>query len=157
MGITPEVAVASFIAALERGDPDGALTLMAPDCEYDNVPIGKAIGHHAIREMFALFVAPGDEVAVSAGIDVRMVRFEIVRQVAQGHMLFNERIDHLLVGGKPVAMAVVGVWETDPETGKITLWRDYFDMGQITSAITSDDPEDVAASLRERIEPPLPT
>jgi hypothetical protein len=30
-------------------------------------------------------------------------------------------------------------------------------MGQITSAITSDRPEDVAASLREHIEPPLPS
>ena len=114
MGMSPEEVVALFIDAIERGDPDGALAFMAPDCEYDNVPIGKAIGHHAIRDMLALFVAPGDDAAVGAGIDVRMVRFEIVRQAVQGHMLFNERIDHLLVGGKPIAMAVVGVWETDP-------------------------------------------
>jgi len=156
MGIRPGEVVASFIAAIERGDLDGALAFMAPDCEYDNVPIGKAIGHNAIRNMLALFVAPDDHTAIGSGIDVRMVQFEIVRQAVQGQMLFNERVDRLLVGGKAVTMAVVGVWETDPETGKITLWRDYFDMGQITSAITSDRPEDIAASIREQIEPPRP-
>jgi limonene-1,2-epoxide hydrolase len=27
----------------------------------------------------------------------------------------------------------VGVWEIDPASAKITLWRDYFDMGQVSS------------------------
>jgi limonene-1,2-epoxide hydrolase len=48
-------------------------------------------------------------------------------------------------------MPVAGVWEVDPATEKITLWRDYFDMGQISSQITSEPPEDAAASLRERM------
>src|SRR5581483_12118496 len=44
-----EGVVAGFIAALERGDIDGAMGFMAPDCEYDNVPMSKAVGHEQIR------------------------------------------------------------------------------------------------------------
>ena len=120
--MSPQEVVATFVASVERGDIDEALKQLAPECEYDNVPMGKNIGHEAIRQTLAMFVSPENP-----------PRFEVIRQVAQGNLVFNERVDHLVVGGKPLEVPVVGVWEIDSGTSKITLWRDYFDMGQISS------------------------
>ncbi len=117
-----EGVVAEFIAAVERGDVDAALEYVAPDCEYDNVPISKAIGHDAIRATLAMFIGPDNP-----------AEFKIVRQVASGNLVMNERVDRLTIGGKPVELPVVGVWEVDPDQGKIVLWRDYFDMGQLNA------------------------
>jgi limonene-1,2-epoxide hydrolase len=117
-----EGVVAEFIAALARGDIDGAMGYVAQDAEYDNVPMSKAIGHEQIRGVLAMFVGPDNP-----------LEFKVVRQAASGNLVMNERIDCLTVGGKRVELPVAGVWEVDPATSKITLWRDYFDMGQFNS------------------------
>jgi limonene-1,2-epoxide hydrolase len=122
--MTASDIVAEFIAAIERGDIEGAIGHMAPDCEYDNVPIGKAVGHDAIRQTLAMFLSPENP-----------ARFEVVRQAATGNVVLNERVDHLVVGGRPASIAVAGVFEVDDATGKITLWRDYFDMGQFNAQL----------------------
>jgi limonene-1,2-epoxide hydrolase len=122
--MSPEHVIAAFVAAVEQGDVDAALAHLAPECEYDNVPIGKAVGHAAIRQTLAMFVAPENP-----------AEFKVVRQAVQGNVVFNERIDRMTVGGKLLEIAVVGVWEVDPVTEKITLWRDYFDMGQVNSQL----------------------
>ncbi len=119
-----EGIVGEFIAAIERGDVDGALSYMAPDAEYDNVPMSKAIGHEAIRNVLAMFVSPDAP-----------AQFKVIRQAATGNVVMNERVDQLQVGGKSVELPVAGVWEVDPATSKITLWRDYFDMGQLNSQL----------------------
>ena len=119
-----EGVVAEFIDALARGDIDGAMGYVAPDCEYDNVPMSKAIGHEQIRGVLAMFVGPDNP-----------LEFKILRQVASGNLVMNERIDALTVGEKHVELPVAGVWEVDPATSKITLWRDYFDMGQFNSQL----------------------
>ncbi len=119
-----EGLVAEFIEAIERGDIDGALGYLAADAEYDNVPISKAIGHTDIRNVLAMFVAP------DAGTE-----FKVVRQVASDTTVFNERVDRIRIGDKTVELPVVGVWEVDPAAGKITLWRDYFDAGQMNSPL----------------------
>jgi len=117
-----EGVVAEFIAALARGDIEGAMGYVAPDCEYDNVPMSKAIGHEQIRGVLGMFVGPDNP-----------LQFDVVRQAASGNLVMNERVDRLTVAGKRVELPVAGVWEVDPGTNKITLWRDYFDMGQFNS------------------------
>jgi len=113
--VTAEETVDTFIAAIERRDVDGAMPLLAPDCEYDNVPMGKAVGHAAIRATLDAFVTPSER-----------VEFEVVRQVAAGSVVMNERIDRFELNGKSIEIAVAGVWEV--VDGQITLWRDYFDL-----------------------------
>jgi limonene-1,2-epoxide hydrolase len=49
--------------------------------------------------------------------------------VANGNVVMNERIDTLTVGGKEISLPVCGVFELDDE-GRITGWRDYFDMAK---------------------------
>ena len=48
--MTPLEIVEEFISALERKDIDSAISLLADDCEYDNVPMGKMFGSENVRE-----------------------------------------------------------------------------------------------------------
>jgi limonene-1,2-epoxide hydrolase len=114
-----EGLVAEFIAAVERGDIDTALGYLAPDCEYDNVPMSKAIGHEEIRATLSMFVGADNP-----------AEFKVLRQAASGNLVMNERVDRLKISGKDVEVPVVGVWEVSGD--KITLWRDYFDMGTVS-------------------------
>jgi len=117
--MSPEQTVNAFIAAVERGDLEGALSHLSPDCEYDNVPMSKAIGTEEIRGVLAMFVSPDQK-----------TEFEIVRQAASGDLVMNERIDRLQIGDKHVELAVAGVFEV--RDGRIVLWRDYFDLATLT-------------------------
>jgi limonene-1,2-epoxide hydrolase len=114
-----EGLVAEFIAAVEQGNIDAALGYLAPDCEYDNVPMSKAIGHEQIRATLSMFVGADNP-----------AEFKVLRQAATGNIVMNERVDRLKIGGKDVEVPVVGVWEVSGD--KITLWRDYFDMGTVS-------------------------
>src|SRR5258708_5359822 len=118
-----EGLVAGFIAAIERGDLDGAMAYLAPDCEYDNVPMSKAVGHDEIRAVMAMFVGPDNP-----------AEFKVLRQAASGDLVMNERVDRLKIGDKTIELPVAGVFEVHGD--KITLWRDYFDMGQFNSQMS---------------------
>ncbi len=118
--MSPEEVVAAFIAAIEQRDIDAALAHLAPDCEYDNVPMSKALGHEAVRAVLGPFVQ-----------GATAVEFKVLRQAAAGRVVLNERLDRFEVNGRWIEIPVAGVWEV--EGGKIALWRDYFDLAQLTS------------------------
>jgi limonene-1,2-epoxide hydrolase len=120
--VAAEEVVTNFIAAIERGDIDAAMAYVAADCEYDNVPIGKNIGLDAIRQTLGTIITPQNP-----------PQFKIERQVAQGNVVFNERVDRLVMGSTEITIPVAGVFEVDPSTDKITLWRDYFDVSKFGS------------------------
>jgi limonene-1,2-epoxide hydrolase len=118
-----EELVGAFIGAIEKGDVEGALQYLADDCEYDNVPMSKAIGHEEIRNTLAMFVSPDNP-----------AEFKVLRQAATGNVVMNERIDSLKIAGKSIEIKVAGVWEVQGD--KITLWRDYFDMGELNAQLS---------------------
>ena len=111
---SPSETVTAFIAAIERNDLDAAMGLVAPGCEYDNVPMGKVHGPDAIRSILAPMLG-----AASA------IEWIVHRQVADGHLVFNERVDRFEMPFGWIEIPVTGVWEV--RDGLITLWRDYFD------------------------------
>ena len=45
----------------------------------------------------------------------------------------NERIDTLVIGDVTTKLPVAGIFKV--HDGKITEWRDYFDMGQFTAGM----------------------
>jgi len=118
--VTPLEIVSEFIARITALDLDGAFELVAADVEYDNVPIGKVQGHDGIRSVFAQ-------------LDGMMDRMEWIvhREAATGAVVMNERTDRFGKGDTWVDVAVAGVFEV--HDGRITLWRDYFDMNTITA------------------------
>ena len=113
--MTPSEIVTAFINAIEAKDLDAALALVAEDCEYDNVPMGKVYGIDEMRLRLERVVDRSD-----------LVEWVIFRQAAAGSVVFNERLDRFKIGDKLIEIPLAGVFEVTD--GKITLWRDYFDL-----------------------------
>ena len=61
-------------------------------------------------------------------------RWEIVTLLSAGNVVVAERIDRTRAGERSVELPIVGVFEL--EQGKIRAWRDYFDLGTYTQAMT---------------------
>ena len=114
--MTPEETVDEFIRRIVGKDIDGGCALLSDDVEYDNVPMGKNIGPAAVKAFLDPMVEGVDE-----------VQFVTHRQTATGSIVMNERTDRFRLGDKWIDLPVAGVFEVDAD-GKISLWRDYFDM-----------------------------
>jgi len=109
------------MADMERLDYDTALKLVSDDCEYINPPpLGSVRGPQGIRAVLEPFFAP------TLSND-----FRILRAAADGPMVFLERLDRHQLADKWVELPVTGVLEV--HDGRITYWRDYFDLATIMS------------------------
>lgn len=115
--MTPEATVDAFIAAIEANDVDAAVAMTAAEISYENMPLAPIVGHDGLAATLRGFLA-----AVSA------VEWRILRQWSVGGSVINERLDRFRIGDGWLELPVAGFFEVD-DTGRITLWRDYFDMG----------------------------
>ena len=122
--MTPEQIVDAFIGALERMDIDTALTFVADDVEYDNVPMGKVVGPDAVRATLTPFLGSCSQ-----------VEWRILHRAASGDVVMNERIDRFHMPNGWIEIAVAGLFVVRED--KITLWRDYFDLAAATAAMAS--------------------
>ncbi len=113
--MTPDETVTAFIHAIEAKDLDAALALADDGIVYDNVPMAAVTGVEATRTMLESFVSSSDE-----------IEWVIHQQVATGDVVMNERTDRFRTGDAWVEIPVAGVWVVTD--GRITLWRDYFDL-----------------------------
>lgn len=114
-----DALVRAFCDAWTANDLDAIMGAFAPDAVYHNIPMEPAVGVDAIRTFIEGFMAMGSSIA-----------FEILHQVATDTVVMNERIDTIVMGDKSTALPVAGSFEiTD---GKITAWRDYFDMAMFS-------------------------
>ncbi|MCI3131395.1 limonene-1,2-epoxide hydrolase family protein [Phenylobacterium aquaticum] len=120
MSQSPLDVVHAFLKAMETLDYDTALPYIADTCEYENMPMGKVHGPAGVRSVLEPFFAPTLE-----------NEFKILRELAQGPLVFAERLDRHRIAKGWVELPVTGVFEV--HDGKITLWRDYFDAATITS------------------------
>ena len=116
--MTPLETVHAFIHAVEQQDLDTALTYLTDDVEYDNVPMPTIHGREAVGKALRGFMKGVSE-----------VEWVVHREAENGAIVFNERVDRFHTAEKWLEVAVVGVWEV--HDGKISLWRDYFDLGQM--------------------------
>jgi len=116
-----EETVNEFIRRIVAKDLDGAAELVSDDLEYDNVPVGKNHGPDGLKTFLGAMVSGFEE-----------VEFVIHRQTVTGNIVMNERTDRFRNGDKWIDLPVAGVFEVDA-AGKVSLWRDYFDMAMFTS------------------------
>ena len=125
MAVNAEKVVSDLFAAWTRLDLDGIMGYFAEDAVWDNVPMSPAKGKAAIREMTNGFLK--DSAAFTA---------KISRTVSVGNVVCNERVDTITMkNGKSAAIPVAGMFEIDG-SGKIKVWRDYFDLGTFTKQIS---------------------
>jgi limonene-1,2-epoxide hydrolase len=110
-----EALVEEFCGAWAERDVDAILGYFAADAVYHNIPLEPAVGLDAIRAVVEMFVPPADE-----------IEFVIHHMFSSGELVFTERTDRFVTGGKTIALPVAGVFEV--RDGKIAAWRDYFDM-----------------------------
>jgi limonene-1,2-epoxide hydrolase len=61
---------------------------------------------------------------------------ENVNVAVNGDVVLTERIDTFTVGEVVAPLRVMGTFEI--RDGKISAWRDYFDLAQITSLFTGE-------------------
>ena len=123
--MTNEETVDEFMRRFCAKDLDGACELVTDDVVYDNVPIGSNVGPDGIKAVAA---------SLLRGID--SVEFVVHRCAASGSVVMNERTDRFVVGDRSWDVPVAGVFELDDD-GRITLWRDFFDMGVVNEMLTA--------------------
>lgn len=110
--------VREFMSFMEKLDYDSALRLVSDDVEYTNIPMGTVHGPAGIRATLEPFFAP----TISN-------EWVILSTAVHETTVFMERLDRHQLPGGWVELPVVGIFElTD---GKISKWRDYFDLPTI--------------------------
>ena len=117
---SPEIAVVEeFLNALEKQDSERAFALLSDDVEYQNVPFPAARGKAAVVKTLKSF-----ERFVN-GFEVKMKNI-----ASNGPIVLTERVDILKGPVLRLDLWVCGTFEV--HDGKITLWRDYFDLASAT-------------------------
>lgn len=112
--------VHAFLNAVTAFGYDAAMTLIAEGCEYENTPMGKAVGPAGVRGVLEPFFSPTLE-----------NKFLILRELTNSNTVFTERLDRHRLATGWVELPVAGVWVV--ENGLITVWREYFDAATILS------------------------
>jgi limonene-1,2-epoxide hydrolase len=119
----PENVVLQFCKAVVRADAKELGAFFTADAVYHNIPLAPVVGRAAIEETLKQFLTPG-----------AAAEFEIKAIAVRDAKVLTERIDRFEMGGKKVELPVMGIFEVAPD-GKISAWRDYFDMAQFTSQL----------------------
>lgn len=114
------LVVETFLNALQDLDLTAADALLDDNLVYQNVGFPTIRGRARVMK-------------VMRGMEGRMgfeVKFH--RNVAEGSSVLNERTDAIVFGPLRLQFWVCGVFEV--HDGRITLWRDYFDMFDMLKA-----------------------
>jgi limonene-1,2-epoxide hydrolase len=120
-----QTLVLDFCRAVERRDPKALAGYFTPDAVYHNIPIAPVTGREAIEATLAQFIGPSS----SAEFEVRAIS-------SNGATVLTERVDRLVIGGKKIEIPVMGAFEVTKD-GKISAWRDYFDMAMFMSQMNA--------------------
>ena len=119
--MTSSDTVGAFISHLNAMRLDDAWALLAQDIVYHDIPSTPVVGRDAVaKKVMKLGMKAIDS---------------IVHQMAEHDgTVLTERTDRfLLKDGRWVELRVMGSFEVID--GRITAWRDYFDLGQWAKAL----------------------
>jgi limonene-1,2-epoxide hydrolase len=115
-----EQVVRDFCAAASTRDPALLRSFLADDVVYHNIPMEPAEGIEAAMAVIDMFLG------MCEALD-----FEIHHLASDGSTVLTERTDTFTIKGKTAPLPVMGAFHVTD--GKITAWRDYFDMAQVTA------------------------
>jgi limonene-1,2-epoxide hydrolase len=115
--MTPQQTVEAFIGHWNTCDIDAMIALCAEDIVYHNIPMEPVVGTAAMREMVAGFLA-----------NIEKCDWRTHAIAANGNTVLTERTDIFhFKDGRRAAIRVMGTFDFGSD-GRITGWRDYFDM-----------------------------
>jgi len=115
--------VTNLIDAFNANDLDRIMEHFSADAVYHNIPVAPVSGLEAIRGVVQGFMG------MASKVDWQLHN---LAETASGAVL-TERVDRFLINGKWLELPVMGTFEV--AAGKITAWRDYFDMNQFQSQL----------------------
>ncbi|HJT93560.1 MAG TPA: limonene-1,2-epoxide hydrolase family protein [Mycobacterium sp.] len=127
--------VETFLYALQDEDFDTADSVLADNIEWQNVGLPTIRGRKRIIKLFRRLEG-------RFGFEVKIHRI-----AAEGNAVLTERTDALIIGPLRLHVWVCGVFEV--HAGRITLWRDYFDMFDFAKATVRGLIATVFPSLRQ--------
>jgi limonene-1,2-epoxide hydrolase len=130
--------VETFLYAVQDEDFDTADAQLADNIVWQNVGLPTLRG----RERIVKLLRSGQG---RVGFEVKIHRI-----AAEGNAVLTERTDVLVIGPLRLQFWVCGVFEV--HAGRITLWRDYFDMWDITKAALRGLVATVVPSLRPTLQ-----
>jgi limonene-1,2-epoxide hydrolase len=113
--------VENFLTALQNQDIDAAGAVLDEHLVYQNVGFPTIRGRARAIKLFRGMEG-------RAGFEVKTHRIAV-----NGSTVLTERTDALVFGRLRLQFWVCGVFEVTD--GRITLWRDYFDMFDFAKAI----------------------
>jgi limonene-1,2-epoxide hydrolase len=115
-----EQVVREFCAAASTRDPAVLRTYFSDDIVYHNIPMAPAEGIEATMAVIDMFVGMCES-----------MEFEVHHLASDGSTVLTERTDTFTINGKAAPLPVMGAFHVSD--GKITAWRDYFDMAQVSA------------------------
>jgi limonene-1,2-epoxide hydrolase len=123
--VNTDTFIRSFVASWEQRDSAAVLACFADDGLYHANSLPPIVGRAALTEWVRSFESkpPG--------------QLQIVNQVASPSVVMQERVDDITINGKPITLPICAVFEI--AAGKITAWREYFDLGVAAAAYVTDD------------------
>ena len=126
-----------FLSALQDEDYDTAAAQLDDDIVYQNVGFSNMRGRARVMKLMR-------------GMEGRM-GFEVKthRIAVNGATVLTERTDALVFGRVRVQLWACGVFEV--RDGRITLWRDYFDLWDVTKGLARGIIGAVVPGLRPRL------
>ena len=113
--------IEDFLAALQDQDIDAAGAVLDEHLVYQNVGFPTIRGRARAMKLFRGMEG-------RAGFEVKTHRIAV-----NGSTVLTERTDALVFGRVRLQFWVCGVFEVTD--GRITLWRDYFDMFDFAKAL----------------------
>lgn len=121
MAADPTAVVRRFIDAWNAMDFDSVLELLDEDVRYHTVSMAPLEGRAEV------------EAYIRALPVLDAIDWQVVNLVASGPLVMCERCDSFVLNGRQVTVAVSGAFEV--EDGRITAWRDYFDVASFERQI----------------------
>ena len=109
--------VMRMIDGFNKIDLHAIVACFADDAIYDNIPMAAVQGTDAIRATLEGFMGAASE-----------VQWDMINIAADGGVVLTERVDKFKINDQWIELPVMGTFEV--ADGKITAWRDYFDLNQ---------------------------
>jgi limonene-1,2-epoxide hydrolase len=116
--------VLELIDGFNKMDLDRVVACFAEGAVYHNIPMAPVTGPEAIRQTLDGFMGSASE-----------VQWDLLHIAANAGVVLTERVDKFKIGDHWIELPVMGTFEV--ADGKITAWRDYFDLGQFQTQMAS--------------------
>jgi len=114
--------IEGFCKAWSRLDPAELSAYFTADGIYHNMPAGPVQGRQEIEKFIRAFAGSWTK-----------TDWEILNLAEAGDVVIAERLDRTQAGDRSVDLPCTGVFTI--RDGKISSWRDYFDLGTYTRAM----------------------